>query len=738
MSRPIVLSTDDISPLSLSTSPRCLSPAFSDLSLGGTTVVVDPAQFDAMSLSSGSSSSSCDDACCRSLSNSPESSPSPLSDDSISLPDTDDSCIDPRCCPPTSDPTSRKAIRSIPADAFQPLVIVGAGPHSLALAARLSEPRPAALYTDLEHARLSWLKREQVQSADGRKTKEKRRTVKGHWTARKLVQPDRATLATPIGGVETDLSSNTRGIKVLDATSDSWMARWNGFFAGLRIEHLRSPMLFHPHPADVDSLVAYSKRVGGEAQLEPIHGVVGKEMSKHQRKKRKQHRVNGAQPINERDRQDYFRPSTRLFGNFIAEDLIERYDLAPLVTHSTVTSITYGPLHVEGHEPSEGFVIESENPDGTTSVSASKAVVVAPGPSNRPNIPAVISSALPSSSSMLRASASGCDPSPWDLDEIRGPAWCHSSAFSTEGFTPIGQNALGEKVRQGLPTSVVVIGGGLTSVQIVSSLLDQGVSKVHLICRSRIKVKHFDFPLEWVSKYNNLEKASFWNSPTYEDRLATIQQARDGGSVNPTFYKLLHKFVREGRVELRTLSEIVEAEYAGPDAGWTFEGRTTHPRATKVGADDDVLAPLMEPEGWTLSGIDYLICSTGSKVSLDALPFLSTIRRTHPIDEVGNLPCLTGDLQWTDELPLFVMGAFSMLELGPDALNLSGTRTGAERIAHRLGELGIFETVSSREGVADEEVDGSRAKKPSRMDEKEHRSGGRGNYFLGLSNEVEA
>lgn len=36
------------------------------------------------------------------------------------------------------------------------------------------------------------------------------------------------------------------------------------------------------------------------------------------------------------------------------------------------------------------------------------------------------------------------------------------------------------------------------------------------------------------------------------------------------------------------------------------------------------------------------------------------------------------------------MGAYAMLELGPDALNLSGTRHGAERIAHRLGQLGIL------------------------------------------------
>jgi hypothetical protein len=65
------------------------------------------------------------------------------------------------------------------------------------------------------------------------------------------------------------------------------MGRWRGFFKGLRIETLRSPMLFHPSPADVDALVAYARRVGGENELEPIHGVVGKELSKHQKKKKR-------------------------------------------------------------------------------------------------------------------------------------------------------------------------------------------------------------------------------------------------------------------------------------------------------------------------------------------------------------------------------------------------------------------------------------------------------------------
>lgn len=111
------------------------------------------------------------------------------------------------------------------------------------------------------------------------KQRQKRKTVKGHWPARKLISPELVTLA------ELE-DKDERGIKVLDSTSNKWMGRWDDYFEGLRIKHLRSPMLFHPAPADVDALVAYARREGREKELEPINGVVGKELSKHEKKKR--------------------------------------------------------------------------------------------------------------------------------------------------------------------------------------------------------------------------------------------------------------------------------------------------------------------------------------------------------------------------------------------------------------------------------------------------------------------
>lgn len=82
-----------------------------------------------------------------------------------------------------------------------------------------------------------------------------------------------------------ELEEEFSSLRILDATSSTWLGRWNSFFKGLDIKYLRSPMWFHPAPGEVDALVTYANRMEREDELLEIKGVVGKELSKHQRKK---------------------------------------------------------------------------------------------------------------------------------------------------------------------------------------------------------------------------------------------------------------------------------------------------------------------------------------------------------------------------------------------------------------------------------------------------------------------
>lgn len=170
-------------------------------------------------------------------------------------------------------------------------------------------------------------------------------------------------------------------------------------------------------------------------------------------------RTGRAHTINERERQDYYRPSTSLFRSFVDEELVNRYDLSSLVTHSTVTSVSYGPLHIQGEEMMDGFRVESTNADGSKEVLGAKAVVFAVGPSSKPNIPQVVKDALESAGETSKAALENDPSAAWRRGEVLGEAWCHSAAFALDGFTFLSKRVR-TKMDERKKVTVVVIGGG--------------------------------------------------------------------------------------------------------------------------------------------------------------------------------------------------------------------------------------------------------------------------------------
>lgn len=255
----------------------------------------------------------------------------------------------------------------------------------------------------------------------------------------------------------------------------------------------------------------------------------------------------------------------------------------------------------------------------------------------------------------------------------------------------------------------------------------------------------------------------FFQEADPRERFEQVRSSRNGGSVNPTFARILKQHEKSGRLEICTMTEVEGAAYDPDSNKWTLDTVTTPqpPKRDDDDDDDEVKSSLCSRR--SLSDIDYVVASTGSKLNFaTGVDFLAPLARAGLLPEtVHGLPVLTYDLQLSPSLPFFVLGAYAMLEvsarpnqvilrplsswesgadsfararpqLGPDALNLSGTRAGAERVAHRLGELGIFERYSISP------LSPKPAKEPTeRMRAKQARSGGEGNYFEGLG-EVEA
>lgn len=160
--------------------------------------------------------------------------------------------------------------------------------------------------------------------------------------------------------------------------------------------------------------------------------------------------------IDERDRKDYFSPSTDLFADY-CDSIIDRYGLNEpgQIVQREATGLSYD------------YTSDSSEKIFTISTSTgekfySRTVVLAIGPGG-----AGVSKIYPWKPASEQEGAAGC---------------CHSMEIKT-----FPSQNVQEKIQHRQETNVVVVGGGLSSAQIVDMAVRKGVTKVWFIMRSGMK-----------------------------------------------------------------------------------------------------------------------------------------------------------------------------------------------------------------------------------------------------------
>lgn len=365
--------------------------------------------------------------------------------------------------------------------------------------------------------------------------------------------------------------------------------------------------------------------------------------------------------INERDRNDYFTPSQKMFQEHCSS-IKDRYHLDNgLLFNESVVDVSYGVVRGISIDDEKLFTVTTNK-----RTRYARTVVMAVGPANAPKIPSIPGMPEPATR-------------PVPGGQLQS---CHSAHIKTFP-DPIVRARIDAKQR----TNVLVVGGGLTSAQLTDLAIRRGVTKVWHLMRGPCSVKFFDLDLSWMGKYKNGQQAAFWSADSDEERWKMCTEARGGGSITPVYNKKLKKYVAEGKLDWRTNTNIVEAKFIEDSPGGVGKWKVV----TDGPADD---LPMM----------DYIYWATGIEANFKTLPYLQTMIGDYPVEDCGGMPCLNTDLMWRDDVPLYVGGRLASLQVGPAAPNLGGAKLAAERIALALDDY--MSKVKGRVEVDDEVDDG--------------------------------
>ena len=204
----------------------------------------------------------------------------------------------------------------------------------------------------------------------------------------------------------------------------------------------------------------------------------------------------------------------------------------------------------------------------------------------------------------------------------------------------------------GWPSSsetVVVIGGGISAVQVALSLVEKG-HRVHIVSRHALRQHQFDSDPGWLGP-KFMER--FRRERDFDRRRALITAARHRGSVPPDIRRALRRSIAGGK--LLWHEDQVEGFAAHRnDLALRLTTRTV------LKAERVLLATGFSSKRPGGAMVDALIASAALPCARCGYPIVDSALRWHPL--------------------IHVSGPLAELELGPASRNIAGARRAGDRL----------------------------------------------------------
>uniref|UniRef100_A0A3B5KS01 Zgc:113276 n=1 Tax=Xiphophorus couchianus TaxID=32473 RepID=A0A3B5KS01_9TELE len=511
------------------------------------------------------------------------------------------------------------------------VLIIGGGPHALTLASLLNSLDPVQDSDREDDSRIS---NPHLSNLETFKHKQKP-TI------------SESNVCTPLSVLVVD-------------TYGKWAGLWESQFTALHIPHLRSHTLVHTDPLNKNALQEFVLKYDRSAELHslPDHVQILDEnafFNDMRLGKKERRRLNVTSTL--KKSLSFSLPGTKLSVDFFKEQ-VKRYKLDKILLKGTVEHII--PVKVHPRKKVEHFCVELQ--DG--SILRARQVVLATGPtrvqmSNIPEWVKSIEESYPEGRLQHTVHLMHKPPnSKQRLQEMDCPG---QEETSSGQVCEAGQR-------------VMVVGGGLTSAHVVSIALQQGADHVTWVMRKHLQLKQFDVGdvESLVGRYSHVEHGikmdgqsylrQFYNERSLHKRLAMIRQARKGGAITPEAYIHLQPFIQSGQVNLNWAPVQVN------EASWCYRSQSWN-------------LSLSTRDHWTG---DRIWLATGCKLDVKQDPLLSDVMKNFPIQVIEGWPCILESLQWTGGCPLYLMGQYSALQVGPHAVNLAGGQAASMRIAKNI------------------------------------------------------